>query len=395
MRAEILTLLFAALIFSASCNTSSQGFIIDLDRSGNSINLKLSDILSDIAIVTLENKEDVLLSRTDKIAVTESYIIVAGQNGLHQFDRNGKYIKQLAIRGNGPNEFLRISSLLPDSHNNILYYKDTKIHDAFLSLDMNTGDFLGEHKIDVTGFSIDAVDKEGMIYGFPNVTPMRHRSPIDSITMVYRYDPAERSLTRFERDSEFAPRFAFGNTMTYYNNELYFMHIRSDTLYRIENSNTAPVHYFKYADRKTDFSSNGNYFRLLFKYKDGIVIQKCLNKTQIMGRGWIESNQPTGYYIIDNENNINSIGSLLIDPLQASMPVRVDEAIKIPVDYFPFPVIQGEWGHIVLDAISMITLLNRSLSGDGLSQEQRRQLELLSADLNDDSNPVLIIGKIE
>ena len=392
-------LLFAGLSLATSCNQTQSNIVtVNLDRPDISIDVKLSDMLSDITIVPLETRNDILLSGAQMltVAVTDQYIIIANENALHQFDKTGKYIKQLAVQGNGPNEFLGIRSLLPDNYNNILYYKDNRDRNTLLCLDMHTGAFLPPHIFDVHNFSIIAADDEGMIYGFPMPAPMILPLPSrDSLTMAYRYNPKEQVVTRFQQEREFPPRFAFGNTMCYYKEELFFMYMCSDTLYRVtKNNEPVPAFYLIYADRKVDFNSNGNYFRILFKYNDGLVVQKCMHEIDLMRNGWSETNQPAGYYLIDNESRPKMISSLLIDPLQLSVPIKINENQISPNNTFPFPYIQGQWGYIIMEAMRVMAMINESLAGGQLSQEQRKQLETLAATLEEDSNPVLIIGKL-
>jgi len=397
MRTTIIGLL-VGLFLSTSCSQASQEIsTVNLDRPDATVDIKLSDILSDIAIVPLETRDDVLLSGAQVLTVTDKYIIIADENGLHQFAKTGKYIKRLALNGNGPNEFLGIRALLADNQNNILYYQDIKSSKTLFCLDMDTGVFLPAHAIDVWNFSIENIDEQGMIYGFPRSTPVRPMPSIDSLTMAYQYNPKERVVTRFDRSREFPPRYAFGNTMCYYDQEIFFMYISSDTLYRVEHSLSAPVpeYYMRYANKKIDFDSNGNYFRLLYRYKEGFVVQKCYHEIEIEGRGWIESNQPIGYYLIDGESRLSLINSLLIDPLQISVPVEIDRRGGFPTDIFPFPDTDGRWGYMAMSAIKMMALIDDSLSGDQLSQEQRRQLESLAVNLNEESNPVLILGKVK
>ena len=396
MRAFFSLFLCGILILTASCSHSADDIpVIDFEHPKASTNLKLSDIMSDIIIVPLESRADILLSAGQNIAITDQYIIVADQNAIYQFDKTGKYIKQLAIRGNGPNEFLRIRSLLPDEQNGILYYQDIRDNKALLSLDMNSGAFLKTHLINVYEFSINIIDEQGMIYGFTNPNPMRPLPTVDSLTIAYQYNLKEEIITRFERDREFSPRHAFGNSMCYYDRELFFTTIYSDTLFKIENSLPSPYAYLKFDDRKIDFNSNGNYVRVILKYKDGMILQKCYNETSVMGRGWIETNQPVNYYLVDNSGNINSINSLLIDPLAISVPIIADKNNIFPINTFPLPTIKGEWGYIIMDAVSMINWIQNSLSRDQLSPEQRQYLEEIAVSLTEDSNPVLIIGKFK
>jgi hypothetical protein len=91
--------------------------VIELSNSHRFENeFKLSDIAEDVEYVPLETNDKCLIGRVSNAVLTEEYIFY----GNFQFDRKGKFIRQVHKTGQGPGEdFIRCTGY--DKKNRLIY----------------------------------------------------------------------------------------------------------------------------------------------------------------------------------------------------------------------------------------------------------------------------------
>ena len=138
---NLLTTIFASICLVAvvSCSSGKGEIpVVDIDAPNGSIDLKLSDLLVDIKMVPLETKDGLLLG-SGTYKVSGKYIVYYDSKAIHLFDSNGKYLKQLAVAGGGPNEFSMISGMLLDEGRDVVYYVDFKNRDLIYRIDLLSG----------------------------------------------------------------------------------------------------------------------------------------------------------------------------------------------------------------------------------------------------------------
>ena len=106
----------SALLLAASCSpkVDSDGIrVIDADLTGKEI----TDIsLTDLDKTVLEFSEESIIGGIKDLVCTDDggYIIASGTAGnyrLMQFDRDGRYIRDISHQGRGPGEYLNITSI--------------------------------------------------------------------------------------------------------------------------------------------------------------------------------------------------------------------------------------------------------------------------------------------
>jgi hypothetical protein len=110
----------------------------------------------------------------------------------------------------------------------------------------------------------------------------------------------------------------------------------------------------------------------------------------------------TFFLFIDENLKISTINSISIDPLGLTINLKSYSAKPggLEVDghrmaISVFPNVTGLYGHVKIEASDLITVINHVLKGNKLTIDQRRQLEDLAPTLEEDGNPVLIIGKVK
>ena len=395
-----------ALITCTSCLSKPSVLpVIDVDHPSGSVDLKLSDLMEHITIVPLETQDNLLLSTAGtSFTITNNYILAATQEKLLQFDRQGNYIRTLAYKGNGPNEFNSVMNLLVDEQRELIYYSQFSTKESVSSIDLKTGGFPTFFKPNFPAFSIQAIDSDGSIYGFPSPTAINIDEPAkkmeDSVILAFRYNPhLENSVTTFKGSHNFFSNQLFQTLFRQGNHLYYHFPSYSDTLFQIYQKQMIPQYVIVIKNQLTDFFKGGSFLRFLFSATEGTVVIK--RETQIFeGNGLTVITRALDYLLINKKTDLQRIKSMTIDPVAFTIQMdnymflmnehRDDEVIIDPI-----PLASGVWGYYAVEAYNMMKLIDHALKSNRLSTGERKALEVLSSQIDDESNPVLIIGKIK
>ena len=400
-----------ALLLLTSCQAKPTGCpVIDLDNPSGSIDLKVSELLDNIALVPLETRDNLVLSTAGtSFIVSNHYILANTGEKLLQFDRNGIFIRTLATKGSGPNEFVYINSMLIDEESQMFYYTGMGNYKSISCINLKTGEFPQTLYPDLSSFSIQAVDTQGNIYGFPLTTAIRIGGPAqkmdDSLFLAYRYDPSHKSLTKYTGSHPFVSENR-GQVMFQRGDHIFFLSFPyADTLFKVEGNVLVPEYTVKLKNLMTDdFEKGGTSLRILLANSKGTLIDKKMSQLLITREGGeISSITVTNYsldYLFLSKNlELRTIQTITIDPLAHTIDVnaylkQMEERRGDEIKIAPAPSVSGLWGYYAVEAYNMIDLIDRALKGNQLSTSSRKALEELSAKIDEESNPVLIIGKI-
>ena len=394
LRHTFCIILLVNLCFATSCNSGVKDIpVVDVDNPAGTIDLTLSDLLDDITIVPLETRDDLLLTTAGtSFIVTNRYILVKKRDEeLLQFDHQGKYIRTLATHGNGPNEFDAIGNSLTDEEQEIFYYSDYGHYKYISCIDLKTGVFRESLYPDIPRFSIKAIDGKGNIYGFP--------ARMDSTLLAFRYNPVDKSVTAYKKRHP-STDGNMDQEMFRQGDHIFFVSFSySDTLFKIDGTKTIPQYRIKVKDLNTGNPEEGNVkLRLINSYTQGTVIEKSRQQILMDESGRHFDNYVLAYLFVNKNCELQTIRSVTVDPL--AFTIDMDDYLKqenerrriIPIGP---PDITGLWGHIAVEASDMIALIDKALKGHQLFADQRKALVELSAKIDEDSNPVLIIGRVK
>lgn len=84
---------------------------VTIDFANNFTNykeIKLSEVADSVEFVKLEMSPNCLIRRPNSVHVTDSFIFVAQYRSMLQFNRKGKFIRQIGKMGRGPKEYAHI-----------------------------------------------------------------------------------------------------------------------------------------------------------------------------------------------------------------------------------------------------------------------------------------------
>ena len=200
--------------------------------------LKFTDMVDKVEYIPLETTEDCLLGDfVELISITENFIFMTSYGILFQFDRQGKFIRQINKHGQGPGECYAISVGL-DEKRRLIYILGIR------TLSVSVFDFDGkylktmknpiEDESGIHSPSFMGCDSKGnILYTFQNYGSMKYKyvAVNSEFEILYKcpnyvkYDLKERIF-----------QFGLINYSIYeYNDRSYYSYVYNDTVFRIND----------------------------------------------------------------------------------------------------------------------------------------------------------------
>jgi hypothetical protein len=137
------------ILFFSACSESNMNFIlVPLDLMNQIETIRYSQFVDSIGYITLNTNDSCMISGIEKIFIDEDTIIIHDTNrgGIFVFTANGNFVKQINNYGNGPGEFVSITSFTIDPKSNHLY-----VYDMARQINKYTyqGDYIKSYKTDI------------------------------------------------------------------------------------------------------------------------------------------------------------------------------------------------------------------------------------------------------
>ena len=388
MRKHLFTLLFATCILSACGEKSQELFTIDIEKSAENIDLALSDILEDLSIVALETSDDVLIyGHNSGMFVTDKYILATGESHIHLFDKEGRHIKKLLYKGNGPNEYLNISAYCMDEEKSILYYTETQKKQSIFRVSLPDGTFLEPLSLPFQNVHLQTIDKEGFLYFFPKYSGLwigNSGEGSDSTSVLIRYHPETESIHTYLGSHPYETG-SYGYSLTHYKGKAsMFNFCYSDTLFYINSEGLEPRAYFPLKDKIKSLilgANKGQELLLQLSYKNGDIMSLCQIKMdfEFSASGQIGMNMSQNtkaYYLFNRQGKLQNISNMHITPLawDINMSDYFDDAQDKDAKLIsPIPNVSGNWGYISVSAVNMISILEKTLEQKEIGRASCRE----------------------
>ena len=129
MKAFFLFLTLSLLLFS--CSDAKQGDLLEISVDPDqNVSLALSEIAEDITAIELELTDESLINTdfSTHVFVSENNVIIGQMYNIFVFNKEGKFIRSIGSRGQGPGEYQYINSLAFDERNKrLLIFSSRKI----------------------------------------------------------------------------------------------------------------------------------------------------------------------------------------------------------------------------------------------------------------------------
>ncbi|MDR0973076.1 MAG: 6-bladed beta-propeller, partial [Prevotellaceae bacterium] len=114
--------------------------VIDTDNATTIEEIKLSEMVDSVRYILIEEPDEALVNFVSHIALTDEYIIISDRNAVRCYDKQGRYLRTIARKGEGPGNFSAVSSM--EISGDVLYVLDNN-HNKVFRYDLN-GRFLGD-----------------------------------------------------------------------------------------------------------------------------------------------------------------------------------------------------------------------------------------------------------
>jgi hypothetical protein len=404
---RIIFLLLAVLVLS--CNGSiekeeepgydrNKFFVVDYESVlKNKAQVNLSELTDDIEYITLETNEKCLLHRMAEYFFTDDFIFVDNSTHILQFDRNGKFIKQIGTPGRGPGEIGLVRQLsVLDKKKQLLVQTNWAHKLYYFSYD---GDFLKTVPVE-DRLKLKAIPDNRLVYfdgcirGNEDYMFALTNLAGDTLDVVHNHYKWEDS-------------FHSGQTVSYtlfvpfyfYNNNISFKSMHNDTVYTVSGDSIRAKYLIDLGDLQlpqeyrvevykklapwNEFyeRAKGHRFCSVFEAKEMLFISSSDYK---------EYN--TVYNMIYNRPSGN--GSLLVD--MHNDPGMIINDIDGGPDFWPLGTVDDS---TVYMPVLPLDLKNKDFrdklaKAEGVDPEKKNELIKMIDGLSESDNSVLMIVRL-
>jgi hypothetical protein len=223
---------------------------IDIKKNFKHIEtINISRIGKELSYLPLETSPQCLIQEIDKILFSKSFIFVNDtRNRLLQFDKNGKFIRQIGSQGRGPAEYLYVYDFCINEDTNEIY--------IFFVDKMLVFSFEGKYKKSFKlSFRIaDAIilDNTSLMFHLPNVPVTLGPKLFNTYSWIItdmQGNPKQKYKNHFMRVGNVG---ASKTPIYIFDGDARFMEYGVDTLYYFKDTSKIPYALFSYGDLKKD-----------------------------------------------------------------------------------------------------------------------------------------------
>lgn len=235
---------FKVLVFLLllSCAQSSENEIEIPFANGveNIREINVSEIALDVRYIALETNSDCLLGRDlYDISLGEKYLFVRDDSDLYQFTLGGKFIRKIGKKGQGPNEYLMISSVKYNDQKEEIYMND--LLSGKIKVYSFDGDFIRDIRTEKGEQLIYYHAEDHLFYMYP----MFFYNEQGSNELIVRNEKGEEQhVFPFLRDENVEyPGFLLSQSIIYpYNGSIYYKSPLESVIFRLDADKKVPVY---------------------------------------------------------------------------------------------------------------------------------------------------------
>jgi len=373
-------LLLTICITSIGCVSEKKSTpIIDLQSTTQAKVVNLSEMIHDIKIVRLETSKELMLSEDAFFLVNERYIIAIDQEKILQFSGEGEFIRALAKAGRGPDEFIRAEVYDIDDKNDILYMNHRGDSKHILAYNLKNGELIKKFPSGIDNLlnQMFVVDDSTLV-----ITARMNRE----YNLFYL-------STSGELINGIAPPKEKGiglmTSIAKVSDNYFYMPKEYDTLYVFDNLALEPYCFFDVNDRFTlDNNETGNFIFLPSIAPGFIIVNKVHAKIQLNDDGetftmW--GDESTLIWIDRGDFSVSKITGFRNDYF------GIDEAFDPWEDYL---IADDDLAYIKYAAFELKHSIEEALDSEMLDQEVKQRISSLDELIDENDNPILVIGKL-
>jgi hypothetical protein len=193
--------------------------------------LSMEDIACLYSIVPLKTPDEIIVGKIEKVFLSDSLLIVwdSKVDAVFTFDYQGNYKNSIGRKGHGPAEYVDLSDVYVDKHNDRIYLSDVATQ-RVLQYDMQ-GNFLKFDKINNYLYSV-IPDKQGY-WG------INSGQNINYYDLIYVNNKAKIQSGFFPIESLKSAAIPLSE-FSYNNDDMFFYAPYCNNIYKIEKDNLLP-----------------------------------------------------------------------------------------------------------------------------------------------------------
>lgn len=205
--------------------------------------INISTLGKKLQYIPLETSPNCLIQDIYHVKLSESYIFIHDYDRILQFDRSGKFIRQIGSTGRGPQEYYNIHDLCVNEQKKEIYIiSSPKLLSVF---DFN-GVFKNSYNLSHRIIQIIIRGDNNLMFHMANEPGVDNPSWIitnrNGITLTSMKNTLKRNSN---------PGFVvLGSPLYLFKNEVHFMEFGIDTLYYFHDNQRTPYAIFSFGDVK-------------------------------------------------------------------------------------------------------------------------------------------------
>ena len=231
------------LLVTLSCNNKDKEIRIDLDKDfDSSVEIALSDIVSNLEYIPLETDTNCLLEENTGILLFDNEIVAVNKRKILLFDRkNGKFKREILHRGKDPEG-----------------YNSTMLGKGLMGNEKEEYVFLREWNGDISTYSLKSGERKSFPYGnygavayadngtfFATLLNMDGKNKVKMwVYKDYQLVDSIPNKQLFELKSNAIAFFDNEDIFYRYNGETYYKYNMNDTVFCVSVKGLAPAYTF-------------------------------------------------------------------------------------------------------------------------------------------------------
>lgn len=220
-------------------------FNIDIKKNFKNIKtIRLSSIGKELSFIPLETTPNCLIQNIYKIEISSSYFFIRDFERLLQFDRNGKFIRQIGSSGRGPEQYYSVFDFCINEQKKEISIIST----SQLMIFGFDGIFKNSYKLSFRPSQIIPKDQNSLMYHLASVPGKNDPSWIISNQQGITSSIIKNNLMRKSQPGLIVPY----SPLYLFNSTVHFMEFGIDTLYYFKNTLKKPYAVFFLDDLKMD-----------------------------------------------------------------------------------------------------------------------------------------------
>lgn len=351
--------------------------------------VQLSSIGKELEYIPLETTSESVLKRINHIEFSNSFIFISDFQRLLQFDRKGKFIRQIGTSGRGPGEYIKVTTFCIDEKKDRIYIIAWGAK-SVLEFDFQ-GNFIRSFQkpFDSGHFVIN--DTNSFVFQLVDGAAALAN---DSDFKLYITDINGRPLIKIRNYNKRTSRqgILIGKTpMYFFNDSIRYMQFGNDTLYTVCSGDLNPYAIFNLGKMKMD--------------TDPSIPFQSPGREEVLGelnqRLWIENIiEDNNYMYLElNYGLSDSSATCVVNKKNSETSVLQSGAFQNDIDdginFWPRYVYKDSILIDYSDAFRILMYIHHMETGEEESVNLINYFKFkgLNKVLTENSNPVLIVLK--